>query len=220
MMQFSKEHRLEFGLFALAFVLALVIRLLRLGELPLNDNEALWAMQAFDLMKGLRPEIGAQPAYVLLTAFSFFVFQASNFASRLIPALFGAALTFVPFYFRDRLGSKPAIVLAFFMAFDPGLLALSRMAGSPIIALTAVLFAWGLWRAGNVRAAGIWAGIGLLAGPQLWPGLIGLAVAAGLLRGFFAAEKSDEIPLFGRQQALTFAGFAVGTYLIVGSLFL
>src|SRR5512133_3676704 len=201
MMEFSKEHKLDFGFFALAFVLALVIRLLRLGELPLNDNEALWAMQAFDLTKGLRPEIGAQPAYVLLTAFSFFVLQASNFAARFIPALFGAALTFVPFYFRDRLGSKSAIVLAFFMAFDPGLLALSRMAGSPLIALTAVLLAWGLWRAGNSRAAGIFAGIGLLAGPQFWPGLIGLAVAAGLLRGFFSREETGETQPFDRHKA-------------------
>jgi hypothetical protein len=219
MMQFSKEHRLEFGLFALAFMLALMIRLLRLGELPLNDNEALWAMQAFDLTKGLRPEIGAQPAYVLLTAFSFFVLQASNFAARFIPALFGAALTFAPFYFRDRLGSKPALVLAFFMAFDPGLLALSRMAGSPIIALTAVLLAWGLWRAGNYRVAGNFAGIGLLAGPQLWPGVIGLAITTGLLRGFFARETDAAQP-FDRRQAFTFGGFAVGTYLIVGSMFL
>jgi predicted membrane-bound mannosyltransferase len=114
MMEPSRERNPEFGLFALAFGLALVIRLLRLGEMPLTDGEARWAMQAFDLTKGLRPEIGAQPAYVLLTALSFFVMQASNFAARFVPALFGAALTCAPFYFRDRLGSKPAIVLAFF----------------------------------------------------------------------------------------------------------
>ena len=217
----SRERNLEFGLFALAFGLALAIRLLRLGELPLTDTEALGAMQAFDLTKGLRPEIGTQPAYVLLTALSFFVLQASNFAARLVPALFGAALTLVPFYFRDRLGSKPAIVLAFFLAFDPGLLALSRQAGSPVIALTAVLFAWGFWRAGNARAAGIWAGVALLAGPLLWPGLLGLAVASGLLRGFFVKEEGSVSPEpFDRKLAITFAVFAAGTYILVGSLFL
>lgn len=220
-MEPSRKHNLEFGLFALAFGLALLLRLLRLGELPLTDHEALWAMQAFDLTKGLRPEIGAQPAYVLLTALLFFVLQASNFAARLVPALFGAALTFAPFYFRDRLGSKPAIVLAFLLAFDPGLLALSRLAGSPMIALVAVLFAWGLWRAGNARAAGIWAGVALLGGPLFWPGLIGLAVAAGLLRGFFVKEEgSVGSEPFDRKLAVTFAVFAAGTYIIVGSLFL
>jgi hypothetical protein len=217
----SRERNLEIGLFALAFGLALAIRLLRLGEQPLTDSEATWAMQAFDLTKGLRPEIGVQPAYVLLTAFLFFVLQASNFVARFVPALFGAVLTFTPFYFRDRLGGKPAIVLAFFLAFDPGLLALSRLAGSPVIALAAGLFAWGLWRAGNVRAAGIWAGVALLGGPLFWPGLLGLAVAAGLLRGFFVKEEGFVgAEPFDRKQAITFAVFAAGTYIIVGSLFL
>ena len=220
MTESSRERNLEFGFFALAFGLALAIRLLRLGELPLTDNEALGAMQAFDLTKGLRPEIGPQPAYVLLTALSFFVLQASNFAARLVPALFGAALTIVPFYFQERLGRKPAIVLAFFLALDPGLLALSRQAGSPVIALTAVLFTWGLWRAGNVRAAGVWAGIALLGGPQLWPGLIGISVAYGLLRGFFVKEEESAGSVFDRKIAITFAGFAAGTYILVGSLFL
>jgi len=221
MTELSREHKPEFGLFALAFGLALVLRLLRLGELPLNDHEALWAMQAFDLTKGLRPEIGVQPAYVLLTALSFFVLQSSNFAARLVPALFGAALTLTPFYFRDRLGSKPALVLAFLIAFDPGLLANSRLAGSSVIALAAVLFAWGLWRAGNVRAAGIWAGIALLGGPQFWPGLIGLAVTSGLLRGMIVKESgSSEPEPFDRQRLMTCVAFAVGTYLLVGSFFL
>jgi hypothetical protein len=220
MTESSRERNLEFGFFALAFGLALVLRLLRLGELPLADSEALWAMQAFDLTKGLRPEIGAQPAYVILTALSFFVLQASDFAARLIPALFGAALTITPFYFRDRLGRKPAIVLAFFVAFDPGLLALSRLAGSPVIALTALLFAWGLWRAGNARVAGVWAGIALLGGPQVWAGVLGLAVVSGFLRGNFTEANIVGAGPFDRKAALTCAVFAAGTYVLLGSFFL
>lgn len=223
MMETSRNRNLDLGLFALAFGLALAIRLLRLGELPLTDDEARWAMQAFELTKGLKPVIGPQPGYVLLTALAFFGFQASNFAARLVPALFGAGLTLVPFYFRDRLGGKPAIVLAFLLAFDPGFLALSRLAGSPIIAVAAVLFAWGLWRAGNAKAAGIWAGVALLGGPQLFAGILGLAVANGLLRGFFVKEKEAELvkPVpFERQSAIIFAAFAAGTYILLGSFFL
>ena len=158
----SRRPNLETILFALAVFLAFALRLLRLGELPLSDEEARWAMQAFDFTKGLHPVIGPQPAYVLLTALVFYVFQASNFAARLLPALAGAALVFAPRFFRDRLGGKVALILSFVMALEPGLLAFSRQAGSPIMVLSAVVFAWGFWRAGNLRGAGIMAGLALL----------------------------------------------------------
>ena len=229
-----REPNLEYGLYTLAFGLALAIRLLRLGELPLGDDEARWALQALDLAKGLRPIMGPQPAYVVLTGLVFFLLQASNFAARLVPALIGAALTITPFYFRDRLGSKPAIVLAFFLVIDPGFLALSRLAGSPILVVTALLFAWGTWRNGNLRAAGIWAGIALLSGPGLWPGLLGLALAYGLLRGFFVAqpvtasdgehEASQQVLTSSgwpdRKTWLTLSAYSLGTYVILGSFFL
>lgn len=222
MIDTSRERNLDFGLFVLAFGLALVLRLLRLGEIPLSDAEARWAMQALDLTRGLRPEIGTQPGYVVLTALTFFAFQASNFAARLIPALFGAALVFTPYYFRDWLGRKPALVLAFFLALDPGGLALSRLADGPVIAITAALFAWGFWRTGRLRAAGILAGVALLGGPQLWPGLLGLLVANGLLRGFL--PKETETPVnsapFDRQSLITLGLSAAGTYLLLGSFFL
>lgn len=229
-----REHNREIGLYVLAFGLALVIRLIRLGELPLGDEEARWALQALNLVKGLRPAIGPQPAYVLLTALAFFILQASNFAARLVPAVFGALLTLVPYQFRDRLGVKVAIVLAFFLAFDPGTLALSRLAGSPILAVTAVLFAWGAWRNGRVVTAGVWAGLALLGGPLAWAGLLSLALAWGLLRGFFsrqsaadetgeAADSEKESPPHfqpERRSWVSLAAAAAGTYLILGSFFL
>ena len=181
----SRETNVEFGWYLLALGLAIAIRLLRLGEIPLGDDEARWALQALDLAKGLHTAMGPQPAYVVLTGVLFFAVQASNFAARFVPALFGAALCLAPFYFRDRLGSKPALVLAFFLAFDPALLGISRLAGGPIMAVSAWLLAWGTWRSGKLRAAGILAGIALLSGPALWPGVIGLLVSYGLLRGFF-----------------------------------
>ena len=224
----SRRPNFETILFILAVFLAFALRLVRLGELPLSDDEARWAMQAFDLTKGLHPVIGPQPAYVLLTALAFYVFQASNFAARLLPALAGAALVFAPLLFRDRLGNKTALVLSFGLALEPGLLALSRQAGSPIMVLSAVVFAWGFWRAGNLRNAGIMMGLALLSGPALWPGLIGLLIVYFLARILLPAA-SDEAssnndvevqPLFDRKKWLTAGAYALGTYLAVGSLFL
>lgn len=204
-------------LYALAFGLALTLRLLRLDAWPLTDEEARWAMQSFDLARGLRPEIGPQPGYVLLTALIFFALQAGEFTARLVPALFGAALVLAPYFFRDRLGEKAALVLAFLLAFDPGLLAMSKLAGSPILAVSALMLAWGAWRNGKIRAAGILAGFSLLGGPQLWPGLIGLAAAGGLstrIAPNLAILRFERSEL---SRALLYAG---GTFLTVGSLFL
>lgn len=213
-MDFSlKNHKLWFGL---AFILALLVRLLRLGEVPLSDAEAAWALQAFDLARGLPIDFGPQPGYVNLTAVLFFALQSSNFVARLLPALAGSALVLAPAFFRERLGEKAAIVLAFVLAFEPGLLALSRTAGSPILAISLVVLAWGAWRNGFVRLAGFLAGLALLSGSALWPGLIGLALALVLARYF-----SPDIPFeFDREQARQALYFAVGTYLVFGSLFL
>lgn len=221
----SRRPNLETILFPLAIFLAFALRLLRLGEIPLSDEEAHWAMQAFNFAKGMQPEIGPQPAYVLLTAVTFYVLQASNFAARLIPALAGAALVFAPRFFRDRLGSKVALVLSFVLALEPGLLALSRQAGSPIMVLSTVVFAWGFWRVGNLRVAGIMAGLALLSGPALWPGLLGLVITYFIVRNLLpntddAFSETENQPVIDRQQLTTIGAYALGTYLSVGSLFL
>lgn len=213
-MDFSlKNNKLWFGL---AFTLALALRLLRLGEIPLSDSEAAWALQALNLSRGLPFEFGPQPGYINLTALVFFVLQASNFAARLLPALAGSALALAPALFRDRLGAKAAIVLAFILAFEPGLLALSRMAASPILAISLLILAWGAWRNASVRLAGFLAGLALLAGSALWFGLLGLLLAFGLAR-FFVPGISLSLEKGRLRPALYFAG---GTYLAFGSLFL
>jgi hypothetical protein len=213
----TRSRDWQFWLYALAFALALTLRLLRLDAWPLTDEEARWAMQSFDLAKGLRPEIGPQPGYVLLTALAFFVLQAGEFTARLMPALFGAALALSPYFFRDRLGEKAALVLAFLLAFDPGLLAMSKLAGSPILAVSALVLAWGAWRNGKTHAAGVLAGLSLLGGLQLWPGLIGLAIAWGLSTRIV---PNLTIIRFERRELSHALMYAAGTYLAVGSLFL
>ncbi len=225
----SRRPSLETILFALAVFLAFVLRLSRLGELPLSDEEARWAMQSFDFAKGLHPIIDPQPAYVLLTGLAFYVFQASNFTARLVPALAGALLVFAPGLFRDRLGSKVTLVLAFVMALEPGLLAFSRQAGSPILVFSALVFAWGFWRKGDLRITGILVGLALLSGPLLWPGLAGLALMYLFSEKLLPAseketnEESLEVEkrsLFDRQQLITIGAYALGAYLAIGSLFL
>lgn len=225
MMDKFRKHNIEINLYALAFGLALFIRLLRLGELPLGDAEAKLALQALEWASGLRPVITSQPVYVIFTGFIFFVMQSSNFAARLIPALSGSLIVLLPYQFRDRLGNKTALILSFLLVFDPAFLFFSRQAGGIIIAVGALLFAWGAWRNQHYRLAGVLLGTALLGGPIFWPGLIGLAVGYGLLRGLFVGHlHNDANPIqFARVEKkawLSLAGYAIAAYILLGSFFL
>ncbi|MBA4379993.1 MAG: hypothetical protein C0393_04795, partial [Anaerolinea sp.] len=166
----NRRISLEHALYALAFSLALTLRFLHLGALPLSDFEADWALQALQVARGAHPAIGPNPAYVLLTSIPFYIFGASDFLARFWPALAGSILVLTPFFFRDRLGRVPALILAFALAFEPGLLALARVAGSLILAVSFLVLAWAMWRDGRYPLAGVLGGLALLSGPALWMG--------------------------------------------------
>jgi hypothetical protein len=227
----------ESVLYVSAFILAFALRFIRLGALPLSDGEAEWALQAFNVAQGMRPLLGPQPIYILPTSLLFFLFGASNFLARFIPTLAGSALVLFPYLFRQRLRAVPSLLLAFFLALDPGLVSLSRQAGSLIPALTFLLLAWAFWWRARPRTAGIFAGLALLSGPALWAGLFGLGLAWVLRRTMDGrtarsaeqlevAEPSAEIDagqgaVSGRRESLkTGLVFAGATILLGGTLFL
>lgn len=172
----ARELRVEDLLYLLAFVLALGVRLLRLGSAPLSDAEADLALRALDGSL----QVGTQPLYVVLTSWLFFlVGGSSNFLARFWPAVAGAALVLTPRLFRRPLGWRAALMLAFFLALDPGLVAVSRQADGHMLAVSLVVLTLGwLWNRRPV-AAGVAAGLGLLAGPAVWQGV--LAWGAGWL---------------------------------------
>ncbi|MGC8856939.1 MAG: hypothetical protein ACP5QU_09075 [Anaerolineae bacterium] len=190
----SSRLKHEGWLYGLVFLFALGLRLFRLGALPLTDAEAQWALQAWQLAQGKHPLLGSQVAYVVPTAFFFFVFGSFNFLARLAPALGGSALVWVPWLFRRQLRPRPALVLAFALAVEPGLLALSRQAGSPILAITSLLFAWGFWEQNRPRLAGVFAALALLSGPALWAGLLGLFITWAIRQGVEARSAGEPAP--------------------------
>jgi hypothetical protein len=167
----------EGWLYGLAFLVALGLRLVALGTAPLTDSEANLALQAMHIANGTRPLLGPQPAYILLTSILFLVFESSNFMARFIPALVGSAMVFTPMFFREKLKPRPALILAFLFAIDPGLVALSRLAGGVVLAVAFTLFAWGMWNRRYFILAGIFAGLALLSGTSIWMGLLGLGLA-------------------------------------------
>jgi hypothetical protein len=215
-----KPFRHQTALYGIAFLLALAARLIRLGTWPLTDIEAQWALQALGVAQGSHPALGSNPAYVLLTGIFFFFYGAgTNFLARFVPAVAGSFLVFVPFLFRERLKPRPSLILAFFLAFDPGLVALSRQAGSSILAVAFVLFAWGFWERKQSRLAGVFAGMALLSGSSLWEGLLGLGIAWAIRQALEVREKTKSASGSARSEWLSALWFCIGTLLVGGTLF-
>src|SRR5690349_13450788 len=132
----SSQNKNEGWLYGLAFLIAILFRFIQLGAAPLTDSEATLALQAFHLAHGQNVILAPQTAYILLTSIFFAIIESTNFMARLVPALAGSLLVFAPLLFRNKIGSRPALLLAFLLAFDPGLTALSRQANGTILAVT------------------------------------------------------------------------------------
>ncbi len=171
------EPTLEHAFYGLALAIAFCLRFVHLGALPLSDFEADWALQALHITQGVKPAIGPNPAYVHLTAVLFFIFGATNFLARFWPALAGSALVLAAWPLRGRFGRLPALILAYGLAIDPGLVAMSHLAGGPMLAITFLVLAALMWMDERHAAAGLFAGLALLSGPSVWFGLAGVGLA-------------------------------------------
>lgn len=213
---------------ALALALGLGVRLYHLGAAPLSDPEAALALRALALARGDAVALGPQPGYETLTSAFFFLLGGQAGLARLVSALSGAALVGLPFVFRAHLGRRAALILAFALALDPGLVALSRLSGGPMLALGAGLVALAAWLERRPAVAGIGAGLGLLAGPAALAGAVALAATWILSRltGATRVSEPDETsqtassedpPARARERGLL-AGAA--TLLLAGTIFL
>jgi hypothetical protein len=172
----------EHLLFALAILLGLGLRLINLEQAPLSDYEAKWALQALSVAHGESFTIGSQPGYVLLSGLLFWLFNSNNFLARLLPALAGSALILAPLFFRPRLGRTAALILAFGLALDPGLVSISRLAGGPMLAAGCAVLAAGFAFRRRPIFVGVFAGLALLSGASLWTGLLGIGLTLLFLR--------------------------------------
>jgi len=214
-------------LWALVLVLALGVRLLGIGARPLSDSESTWALQALSLFPAgtnVEPQApGPQPAYIGLTGLLFSILGSSNALARLLPLLAGILLCLVPYYFRYKIGRPAALIMAAGMALDPGLVALSRLAGSPMTAVGLGLFGLGLLVGGYTIAAGIFLGLALLSGPSAIQGIVILALVWILVHlfqrsGWLGAAEADT-EVVDRQTLKPLGLSTLGTILLAGSLF-
>jgi hypothetical protein len=176
----------EHLLYLLAFLLALFLRTYQLGAGALSDAEAGWALQALGVARGETVSLGAQPAYIILTSQLFSILSASNFLARLYPAIAGSLLVWLPFFFHRWTGAslwlhRASLVMAFGLAIDPGLVALSRQAGSPVPALAFFLLALACLYERRMVLMGIFAGLAVLSGHAFLQGMLILGSAGSCI---------------------------------------
>jgi hypothetical protein len=178
-----KFDQLENWLYGLALIIAALVRFAFLGAFPLSDSEASLALQALSLADGASSGvIGPQAGYVVWTGGLFFLFEGNAFWARFVPALVGTAMVLAPFFLRSVLGREAAVLAAFLVAIDPGLVALSKTAGGEIIGMTFLLLGCGLLIQKRAVASGTAFGFALLGGASVWAGVVSFGIALGLVR--------------------------------------
>lgn len=212
-----RRFKYESPLYLLAFLIAIALRFIQLGAMPLADAEAAPALQALRLSQGENPALAPHPLYILFTSILFFLYGGgTDFLARLIPALVGSLLILAPRLYDDRLKPRPSLLLAFFLALDPGLVAISRQAASPILAIAFPVFAFGFLNKGSRTLAGIFAALALLSGPSIWFGLIGFGIAWLIFQAFNRSKPfAFHRPTFNRSEILPF----LATLIAAGTLF-
>ncbi|MBI2333739.1 MAG: hypothetical protein HYU84_16570 [Chloroflexi bacterium] len=172
-----RHFKYEGWLYALAFFIALGVRFIGLGSIPLTDAEAAPALQALRISQSASPALDPHPLYILSTSILFLLYGGgTNFLARFIPALFGSLLVLAPLLFDNRLKPRPSLLLALFLALDPGMVAISRQIASPILAITLLAFTAGFINKNKPTLAAITAALALLSGPSIWFGLLGIGI--------------------------------------------
>lgn len=106
----------------------------------MTELEAANANAALSLIRADFSAQSNEPLYIFLTSVVFKLFTDQLFTARLIPALFGCALMFIPFLFRNRFSSGTILIWTLFLALDPALIAWSKRADGAIIAVCLLAF--------------------------------------------------------------------------------
>ena len=132
-------------------MLALVLRLVGLGQQVMAPGEAVQAMAALDLIRhtGAQPAGETSPLLLSLHALTFLVTHATEAASRVWPALAGTLLVLLTYGLRKELGRLGALFAALLLAVSSSLVFWSRSAtGESFTLLAAMALIVGLagWR--------------------------------------------------------------------------
>ena len=214
----EKEQHL-FVWFLLAFLVGLGLRLWHLESMRFTLAEAQIAQSAWQMAIGKATELPGNMSYAGLSALLFTLFEPSFLFARLMPALFGSSLILVPWFWRDRIGKKAALLLAIGLAIDPILLSFSRQIVTPIFVVAGLAWAATALKYKRTVLAGALLAVAFLGGYSFWMvALIGLVAYLVLPKN--ETQSVDLTPFRSKSFLLPFlTSFAI-SLAVISSAFL
>ncbi|NLB71479.1 MAG: hypothetical protein GX797_05695 [Chloroflexi bacterium] len=186
----------QFVLVMIAFAIGMAVRLVSLGATLFTGNEVSLAYQALQVSRHLAVSSSAVPAYTGLTSLLFFLFEPSGLAARLLPVVVGASLVVIPWFWKDRLGTRASLILSFALALDPTFVVFSRAINGGSLALAGILWGLTFLRIKKPASAGIAVGMGFLGGVNFWNYLVLIAIiqlVARLIEPSFSLREYFEM---------------------------
>jgi uncharacterized protein (TIGR03663 family) len=130
----------ESALYIGLVLVAGVLRFWALGSQPLQEREAELALDVWRFYTGGAASIrGHSPLLFHGTTLAYALFGASDYATRVIPALAGTAMVGLPYLLRPYLGRRAALICATILVFSPSFIFFSRQLDGGIVASAAAL---------------------------------------------------------------------------------
>ena len=172
--------------------LTLAVRVVKLGEPPLNLDEGRRALEAWTLLRDARVAYEGGPILTNLTSLVFILFSDGDLQARLVPALCGALLVLSPLLLRPLIGGRWSILAALSLGASATLLTASRSVSPAVPTLLCLaVTALAAWRFGAshdgrwlvVAAVGVSVGIGT--DTSFVVGLLGVVLAYLIAEGEF-----------------------------------
>jgi hypothetical protein len=169
---------------------ALLVRIVRLGEPPLDPTEGRRALEALTLWREGRVSYEAGPLLTNVLSLVFGLFTAGDGQARIVSALTGTGMVLIPALLRPTLGPWASWCAAAAIAICPPLIVASRTASPAILVAAFVLLVAGCAQRfadshapGWLTAALVSGVLGLAADPSFTVAIGALVVGAAIAEG-------------------------------------
>lgn len=180
-------------LLLIAVILGVFVRLLLLDQAKFTESELILSHNALLAARGIAQETSTAPAYTGVTALLFYLFGSGNFIARLWPAIFGASIIAIPWFWKDLIGKKASLILSFLLAMNPIFVTFSRAINPGIFAIGGVLWVLTLIKIKRPYLSAVFLGISFISGAAFWNIVLILGVFYLLARFFVGEEAIEEI---------------------------
>lgn len=211
----TSEEMVAWGLLA---IVTLLVRVVQLGDPPLNVEEGRRALEAWTLLREARVAYEGAPILTNLTSLVFTLFSDGDLQARLVPALAGSALVLTPLLLRPLIGGWWSLLAALSLAASTTLLTASRSVSPAAPAMlclaVATMSAWRFGASHEPRwliATFVAAFVGVGLDSSFVVGLGGAALAYAIAEGEIFGKVAWWAPVaaYGRRALAIGVGVAV-----------